>query len=64
MGADFEIVTDFNAAEGDRVQLDPGTIYNVRQHADGVVIDLQGGGYMLLSGVQLSSLPDGWIFGA
>lgn len=63
-GADSDYVVDFKAAEGDRVQLDPGSAYSLRETADGVVIDLAGGGYMVLVGVHLSDLPAGWIFGA
>ncbi|HEY1179785.1 MAG TPA: calcium-binding protein [Phytomonospora sp.] len=57
-------VTDFNAAEGDRVQLDPGTTYSVTQVGADVAIDMGGGGRMLLVGATLSALPAGWIFGA
>ncbi|MET0274546.1 MAG: Ig-like domain-containing protein [Phenylobacterium sp.] len=54
-------VTDFSFAEGDRVLLDLGTTYAVSQGSSGVVIDITGGAQMVLAGVQLSSLGDGWI---
>jgi Ca2+-binding RTX toxin-like protein len=57
-------VTDFNATEGDRVQLDPGAHYSLHQVGADTVIDMGGGNEMVLVGVNLSSLPNGWIFGA
>lgn len=63
-GAGIDRVLDFNWAEGDRVLLDPGTTYGVSQVGGDTVIDMGGGDQMTLVGVQLSSLPSGWIFGA
>jgi serralysin len=60
-GAGFDRVTDFNLAEGDRVMLDPGTIYTTAQVGADVVITMDGGAQMTLVGVQLSSLDGGWI---
>jgi serralysin len=62
--AGLDVVTDFDVGEGDRVMLDPGTEYTVRQIGADTVIDMIGGGRMILKGVQMASLPDGWIFGA
>ena len=62
--AGIDRVTDFNLAEGDRVQLDPGTQYTVSQVGSDTVIDMTGGGQMILLGVQMSTLTTGWIFGA
>jgi Ca2+-binding RTX toxin-like protein len=62
--AGIDRVTDFSVAQGDRVQLDPGTTYTVSQVGADTVIAMTGGGRMILVGVQLSSLPGGWIFGA
>jgi len=62
--AGVDRVTDFNFAEGDRVMLDPGTQYTVKQVGDDTVIDMVGGGQMILVGVPLLSLSPGWIFGA
>lgn len=61
-GAGQSIVTDFNPAEGDRVQVDPGDSYTVTQQGANTVIDVNGGGEMVLQNVQMSSLHDGWIF--
>lgn len=63
-GAGLDLVTDFNAAEGDRVQLDPGTAYLVKQVGADTVIDMGNGDEMVLQNVQMSSLPPGWIYGA
>ena len=62
-GAGISVVTDFNVWEGDRVQVDAGNTYTVSQQGGDVVIDVSGGGEMVLQHTQLSSLPDGWIFG-
>jgi Ca2+-binding RTX toxin-like protein len=58
--AGLDRVLDFNAAEGDRVLLDAGATYTASQQGGDVVIQM-GGGEMLLVGVQLTSLPPGWL---
>jgi glucose/arabinose dehydrogenase len=62
LGCGPEIVTDFNRPEGDRVQLDPGTTYTVDQFEGYVLINLGGGSYIALMGVQVSDLTGDWIF--
>lgn len=62
--AGLDRVTDFNRAEGDRVYLLPGAQYTVSQVGADVVIDVAGGGQMILANVAASSLTPGWIFGA
>jgi Ca2+-binding RTX toxin-like protein len=62
--AGLDRVIDFNLAEGDRVFLDPGTTYTVSQVGADTVISMGGANQMVLMGVQLSTLPAGWIFGA
>jgi Ca2+-binding RTX toxin-like protein len=62
--AGIDRVLDFNRAEGDRVNLLPGTTYTVAQVGADTVINMTGGGQMTLVGVQMSSLTTGWIFGA
>ncbi|MET0271418.1 MAG: calcium-binding protein, partial [Phenylobacterium sp.] len=57
-------ITDFSRAEGDRIQLDPGVTYSTAQVGADTVVTLGGGGQVVLAGVQLSTLTDGWIFGA
>jgi Ca2+-binding RTX toxin-like protein len=60
--AGIDHVLDFNQAEGDRVELDSGTTYTLKQVGADTVIDMGGGNQMILAGVQLSTLKDGWIF--
>lgn len=58
-GGGADIVTDFSAAEGDRVQVMGD--YTLRQAGPDVIVELQDGS-LTLQQVQLSSLPSGWIF--
>ena len=63
--AGVDRVIDFSLAQGDRVQVDPGTQYTAAQvGADTVITMTGGGGQMILVGVPFSSLTAGWIFGA
>jgi len=62
--AGLDRVTDFNLAEGDRVMLDPGTIYTVSQSGADTLIDMGAGNQMVLVGVSAASLTGDWIFGA
>jgi Ca2+-binding RTX toxin-like protein len=62
--AAIDRVIDFNIAEGDRVQLNPGTQYAVSQVGADTVINMTGGGQMILVNVEMSTLTGGWIFGA
>jgi len=59
--AGLDRVTDFNVAEGDRVRLDAGTVYTVAQVGADTVVSMTGGAQLVLAGVQLSTLSDGWI---
>jgi len=61
-GAGTDIVTDFSAAQGDKVQLDAGTTYSLRQSGADTVVDMGGGDQLVLKNVTLASLPQGWIF--
>ena len=63
-GAGVDLVLGFSAGKGDHVQVDPGTTYTVSQVGADTVIDMGGGDQMVLRNVQLSTLPDGWIFTA
>ncbi|MFC3067977.1 NF038122 family metalloprotease [Phenylobacterium soli] len=63
-GEGADVITDFTASEGDRVQLDPGTTYTTAQVGADTVITLGGGASLTLQGVTLADLPSGWIFGA
>jgi Ca2+-binding RTX toxin-like protein len=59
--AGVDRVTDFNVGEGDRVLVDTGTHYTLAQVGADTVIDMGGGARMILEGVQLNTLPAGWI---
>lgn len=60
--AGLDRVTDFSIADGDRVQLDRGTPYTLVQSGADTIIDMGGSAQMILVGVNLSSLPSGWMF--
>lgn len=60
--AGLDRVTDFNAAEGDRVQLDLGSRYTLSQVGADTVVDMGGGNQAILVGITLANLPTGWIF--
>jgi Ca2+-binding RTX toxin-like protein len=63
-GAGLDRVLDFHLSEGDRVMLDPGTVFSVTQVGSDTVVDMGNGDQMILVGVQMSTLTPGWIFGA
>lgn len=59
--AGIDRVMDFNFGQGDRVLLDPGTTYTLKQIGADAVLDMGGGNQMILVGVQAAALPAGWI---
>jgi Ca2+-binding RTX toxin-like protein len=61
-GAGLDRITDFNAGEGDRVNVLAGTTYTLRQEGVDTVVDMGNGDQVVLVGVTLSTLPAGWIF--
>jgi serralysin len=61
-GAGLDVITDFSRAQGDRVQLAPGTTYALRQSGADAVVDLGNGDMVILQGVQASSLTGDWLF--
>jgi len=61
-GAGVTVVTDFNPTEGDRIHVDPGVGYHPHQEGADLVIDIDGGGALILQHTQVASLPTGWIF--
>ena len=63
-GGGHDVVTDFNPAEGDRIQIDGGASYTVSQVAGDTVVQLSTGDAITLAGVQKASLSDGWLVGA
>ncbi|HTK33880.1 MAG TPA: NF038122 family metalloprotease [Caulobacteraceae bacterium] len=60
-GGGFDWVGDFNPAEGDRIQLAPGTTYTVTSFQGQVVIDLGGGDELGLAGVAAGSFNASWL---
>ena len=62
--AAIDRVLDFSLTQGDRIQLDPGTQFTVSQVGADTVINMTGGGQMVLVGVDMTTLTAGWIFGA
>jgi serralysin len=60
-GAGLDRIIDFSLAEGDRVQLDPGTAYTTKQIGADTVVDMGNGDQVILVGVQLSSLTGNWV---
>jgi Ca2+-binding RTX toxin-like protein len=61
-GMGFDVVTDFNGAAGDKVQLDAGTNYTLIQAGSDAVVDLGNGEEFVLKNVTIATLPSGWIF--
>ncbi|OYU70712.1 MAG: hypothetical protein CFE28_12360 [Alphaproteobacteria bacterium PA2] len=61
-GAGIDRVVDFSLAEGDRVLLDPGTAYTLRQSGADTIVDMGNGDQVILVGVQLTSLTGNWIY--
>ena len=59
-GAGLDRVTDFNASEGDHVQLDAGAGWSVAQVGADTVVSLDGA-QLVLANVTLSALPPGWL---
>ncbi|HEY3950146.1 NF038122 family metalloprotease [Phenylobacterium sp.] len=55
-------ITDFNYAQGDRVELDPGTTFTLSQVGANTVVDMGNGSQMVLLNVTLANLPSDWIF--
>jgi hypothetical protein len=60
-GGGHDVITDFNVAEGDRVEVDHGSSYTLSQSGADTLITFAGGGDTRLLGVTLSDLPAGWI---
>jgi hypothetical protein len=54
--AGLDLVTDFNAAEGDRIELDRGSAYTIRQAGADTVIEMRGT-RRVLKGVDAAALP-------
>jgi len=55
--AGIDRVMDFSAAEGDRIELEPGTTYQIVQRGPDTMIRLAGGAEVVLVGVKAQHLP-------
>lgn len=62
-GAGSDLITDFNRAQGDRVQLDAGETYSLYQSGTSAIIDLGGGDQIILAGVNITTLTGDWLIG-
>jgi Ca2+-binding RTX toxin-like protein len=62
-GGGADVVTDFNGAEGDRVQLSTGQAFTLTTINGSAVVDLGGGDTLTLSGVSQAGLGDYLVFG-
>lgn len=58
--AGTDVVTDFNGAEGDRVEVAIGAAYQVRQVGADTMVELLGA-RLILRGVDVTDLPRDWI---
>jgi Ca2+-binding RTX toxin-like protein len=56
-----DVITDFSAADGDRLHLDDHVAYTVAQVGSDVRVSLASGDHVTLTGVNLADLPAGWI---
>ncbi|WP_374470803.1 M10 family metallopeptidase C-terminal domain-containing protein [Phenylobacterium sp.] len=59
--AGIDRITDFSLAEGDRVQLDPGTAFRLMAWGGDTLLDFGDGHQMVLVGVQAATLAGGWL---
>ena len=59
-GAGTDRVTDFDAAAGDTVRIDPGVAFTVRQVGPDTVVEMDGA-RLVLVGVNAAGLPQGVI---
>lgn len=62
-GSGVDRVLDFNALEGDRIQLQAGARFEVTQSGADTVLTLTSGDQLVLANTQMASLPDGWVLG-
>ena len=60
-GAGLDRVLDFSFSAGDRVVLDAGTTYVLRTSGLDTIVDMGNGDQLILVGVPITSLLDGWI---
>lgn len=61
VGCDLDVITDFNFAEGDRLRIESTDGTTVTQVGADVHVSLGLNSLVVLQGVDLSSLGDGWM---
>jgi serralysin len=61
VGAQTDWIVDFSYAEGDRIQLDVGMTYIVKQVGAHTILDLGGGDQIVLADVASSTFSSDWI---
>jgi serralysin len=62
VGAGLDRISDFSAAQGDRIRIEGGGAYTVAQVSFDTVVDMGNGDQIILTNVTMSLLPAGWIF--
>jgi hypothetical protein len=62
LGAGHDMVVDFSAAEGDRVQVDLGLTWSVSQAGADTVVSLSDGSTLVLANMTAAALSGAWIF--
>ncbi|WP_049758222.1 DUF4347 domain-containing protein [Phenylobacterium zucineum] len=62
-GGGVDRILDFDVQEGDRLHLDAGLSYTLRQDGADTIVGLGGGQRVVLADVRLETLGDGWIVG-
>ncbi len=62
-GAGLDLITDFNRAQGDRIQLDVGQTHTVYQSGANTIIDLGNGDQIILANYALANLTGDWLIG-
>jgi serralysin len=62
-GAGLDLITDFNRAQGDRIQLDPGQAHTVYQSGANTIIDLGNGDQIILANYTSTNLTGDWLIG-
>ena len=60
-GAGIDRITDFSYVEGDRLKLEGSPSRTITQVGADVVVDMGNGDQVILVGVSLASLGNGWI---
>ncbi len=61
-GDGYDIVTDFNGGQGDRIQVSGGMGWSFTGAADGVHVNFTSGDAMVLSGLTIDHMMSDWVF--